>query len=195
MHQPIYIANVHDATGHLEKGLTKNVDYIVEICRKSLETIDNAEENVDLILFDGAKVVQTAGECLSALYPRMSVVHGAEHVCSLFCANLLKNTELKELVNIYRTLYRYFGSGSVHMTYAIFQKHASRDNNGKNIGLIQAAGTRMGGYFYAFYRLLKLKRSLKNTINSLEWTSVKIHKKPKKKLNLKQLLIMIIFLI
>ena len=69
-------------------------------------------------------------------------------------------------------MYRYFGSGSVHGTYAIFKKYAATYNNNVEIGLIQAAETRMGGYFYAFYRLLRLKKALRQTVVSKEWENV-----------------------
>ena len=38
----------------------------------------------------------------------------------------------------------------------------------------------MGGYFYAFYRLIKLRKALKRTINTDAWESIKIANKPKK---------------
>jgi hypothetical protein len=36
------------------------------------------------VLFDGANDVQNAGKLVSITYPRITVVHGAEHVVSLF---------------------------------------------------------------------------------------------------------------
>jgi hypothetical protein len=39
---------------------------------------------VDLLLFDGASNVKNAGTLASSTYPRITVVHGAEHVVSLF---------------------------------------------------------------------------------------------------------------
>ncbi len=38
----------------------------------------------DLLLFDGASNVQNAAKLVSITYPRITVVHGAEHVVSLF---------------------------------------------------------------------------------------------------------------
>ena len=66
------------------------------------------------------------------------------------------------------------------MPYSIFKTFANQENHNKNIGLIQAAGTRMGGYFYAFYRLIKLRKALKRTISSDALESLKIANKPKK---------------
>jgi hypothetical protein len=42
------------------------------------------QEVVDLLLFDGASNVQNATKLASITYPRITVVHGAEHVVSLF---------------------------------------------------------------------------------------------------------------
>jgi hypothetical protein len=39
---------------------------------------------VDLILFDGASNAVKAGKILATHFPHISVVHGAEHVVSLF---------------------------------------------------------------------------------------------------------------
>jgi len=45
---------------------------------------------VDLALFDGAANVQKAGKVLAAMFPQMSVLHGAEHAMSLFFNDLFK---------------------------------------------------------------------------------------------------------
>ena len=39
---------------------------------------------VDLVLFEGALNVVKAGKLLSINYPRITALHGAEHVVSLF---------------------------------------------------------------------------------------------------------------
>ena len=148
---PIFVADVHDSSSLLASGLTKNSKYITKLCRETIEKIDPKHINFDLVLFDGASVVQSAGTCLKYTYPRISVIHGAEHITALFCSNLLNKTKVDKLVQVYRSLYKYFGQGCTHMSYAQFKKHSCLDNNNKPIGLIQAAGTRMGGYFYAFY--------------------------------------------
>ena len=41
-------------------------------------------EVVDLVLFDGASNVLKAGKILAINHPCITVVHGAEHVFSLF---------------------------------------------------------------------------------------------------------------
>jgi hypothetical protein len=174
---PIFVADVHDASYLLALGETKNAKYITKLCQEVIESIDPGQIFFDLALFDGASVVQTAGICLQFIYPRISVIHGAEHVVALFCSNLLQKTEVGKLVRVYRILYKYFGQGCTHMSYAQFKNHSCIDNNQRPIGLIQAAETRMGGYFYAFYRLLRLRKSLKQTIVADEWENVKFGNK------------------
>ena len=44
---------------------------------------------VDLVLFDGASNVQNAAKLVSITYPRINVVHGADHVVSLFFKDIL----------------------------------------------------------------------------------------------------------
>ena len=73
------------------------------------------------------------------------------------------------MVRQYRFIYGIFGSGSRHKPYALFQKISKDFNSGRKIGLIRAAGTRMGGYWYAFHRLLRLRSALQATIHSAEW--------------------------
>jgi hypothetical protein len=51
---------------------------------------------VDLVLFDGASNVQKAGRILAIHHPRITVVHGAEHVTSLFFKDVYTNVSPAE---------------------------------------------------------------------------------------------------
>jgi hypothetical protein len=68
---------------------------------------------VDLLLFDCASDVQNAGKLASITYPRITVVHGAEHVVSLFFKDIFtkmpvfqclsqfsKETSLDQLITV-----------------------------------------------------------------------------------------------
>ena len=123
------------------------------------------------LFFDGAANVQKAGEILAATYPTISVLHGAEHVVSLF-SDLAKNKVISKAIMIYRKLYSIFGSGTHQSTHAIYRRLSKEHNNGKFVGLISAAETRMAGYFIAFARLLRLKHVLKSTIASAEFLNI-----------------------
>jgi len=166
---PSFVAKVYDCTDDLEVGQNKNAEFICRILRDVAVKVDPGKTLLDLVLVDGASNCQKGGELLSLVYPRVTVMHGCEHILSLFCSDLLKKTKVQLLVVVYRIIYRVFGSGSTHMAYAVFKKHAREYNRNRDIGLIRASGTRMGGYFYAFHRLLRLYHPLLNTINSDEW--------------------------
>ena len=112
-----------------------------------LSTFEAAKENtVDLVIFDGASNVQKAGVILEVHFPRLTVLHGAEHVISLFYQDLFEMPEFDVLKRFNRSLYRCFGSGAMHLPYAVFQKHSKYHNKGQNIGLICATDTIMGGH-------------------------------------------------
>jgi len=166
---PTYVSRVYDCTKDLEIGQNKSAEFIARLFREVAYQVDPGKTLLDLILVDGASNVQKGGELLAIEFPRVTVMHGCEHVLSLFCSDLLKKTKVRLLVIIYRIIYRVFGSGSTHMAYAVFQKHAKEYNKNNSIGLIRASGTRMGGYFYAFHRLLRLYHPLLKAVNSNEW--------------------------
>ena len=62
----------------------------------------------------------------------------------------------------------------MHAPYAIFQKYSRTFNNGRNIGLIRAAQTRMGGEAIALQRLLRLQEPLQQTIESTDFIKLKV---------------------
>ena len=73
----------------------------------------------DMCAFDGASNVQKAGKIISVYFPRLTCIHGAEHVVSLFFDDVFKLKEfddvfkLKEfdvLVLFHNQLRNYFGS-------------------------------------------------------------------------------------
>ena len=168
------LINILAASAHLpvaclriENNGQKDAGYITELF---LPHITEAEEKspqcTDLVIFDGASNVQKAGLLLEAKFPHLSVMHGAEHVISLFYSDVFKIREFDLLKRFNRHIYKYFGSGSMHSPYAIFSKHAREHNDNKPIGLIRAADTRMGGHVISMMRTLRLKDSILSTISS-----------------------------
>ena len=166
-HLPVACLRIVDCRGHLENDGQKDAGYITELF---LPHITEAEEKspqcTDLVIFDGASNVQKAGLLLEAKFPHLSVMHGAEHVISLFYSDVFKIREFDLLKRFNRHIYKYFGSGSMHSPYAIFSKHAREHNDNKPIGLIRAADTRMGGHVISMMRTLRLKDSILSTISS-----------------------------
>jgi len=156
-----------DCTRHLQEDGRKDATYISELFTPYITEMESAVPNsTDLVIFDGASNVQKAGLLLEAKFPQISVIHGAEHVISLFYADVFRLREFELLKKMNRIIYRYFGSGSMHSPYAIFSKHTKDHNSGRSIGLIRASDTRMGGHVISMLRTLRLKDSIISTISS-----------------------------
>ncbi len=89
---PFALLDIVDCTS--AKGEKKDAKYIVGLLKPIISWIEETKdpnnqktdhwEVVDLVLFDGASNVQNAAKLVSITYPRITVVHGAEHVVSLF---------------------------------------------------------------------------------------------------------------
>jgi hypothetical protein len=131
---------------------------------------------IDLVFFDGASNVQKAGRILEAYNPLITSLHGAEHVVSLFFQDISKFPQINAILKIHSLCYNLFSSGSHHAPYALAQKYSRLHNGGRNIGLIRAADTRMGGHFIALLRFLRLKNTLVSTVTSAEFINLKIAK-------------------
>lgn len=86
----------------------------------------------------------------------------------------MKTQQYKGIVVLYKKIYRVFGSGAMHQPYAIFQKKSRDFNDGRNIGLIRAAETRMAGYIIALQRLVRLRQPLVNTVTSRQYIDLKL---------------------
>jgi hypothetical protein len=167
VHLPVGCLRIVDCSGHHETNGRKDATYISNLF---LPHITEMEEKIpkctDLVIFDGASNVQKAGQLIEARFPHISVIHGAEHVISLFYHDIFHLREFEILKKMNRYVYRYFGSGSMHSPHAIFSKHTRDHNSGKSIGLIRAADTRMGGHVISMQRTLRLKHALLSTISS-----------------------------
>lgn len=167
VHLPVGCLRIVDFTAHLQADGKKDAAHIAELFVPHIIEMEKATPKcTDLVIFDGASNVQKAGALLEAQFPHISVLHGAEHVISLFYQDVFKLRPFEILKNINRLIYRWFGSGSMHSPYAIFSKHTRDHNAGKPIGLIRAADTRMGGHVISMLRTLRLKDPLISTISS-----------------------------
>ena len=72
-------------------------------------------------------------------------------------------------------MYNVFGSGANHAIYAQFIAQTSAANNGRKIGLLRGAGTRMASWFYGMMRLLRLKQPLKATIHQQQFRDLTLN--------------------
>ena len=91
-----------------------------------------------------------------------------------FSVIFFKFPEIKALYSIAKRAYNVFGSGAQHAPYAIFHKYSSRHNDGKNIGLMRAAGTRMAGAVIVLIIFIRLRRALVSTVTSPEFQNLKV---------------------
>ena len=167
IHEPAGCLSIVDCSGHLASDGTKDAFFIANLFIPHIKAIETKNPKcADLVIFDGASNVQKAGALLEAQFPRLSVIHGAEHVVSLFYSDVFRIKEFDLLKRLNQSVYRYFGSGSMHSFYAMFSKHSRDHNQGKSIGLIRASDTRMGGHIISMMRTLRLKDPLINTLSS-----------------------------
>jgi hypothetical protein len=179
VNEPCIVLEIADATDHLKCGGKKDSAYVAKQFLPWMTKLDPQNTLLDCVFFDGAGDVQKAGRILAAINPRITVLHGAEHVVSLFCKDVAKLTPIKVVILKYKFLYRVFGSGSMHRPYAVFTKCAKEFNKGRKIGLLRPADTRMAGYFIALHRLLRLQKPLEAAHLSHEWDSYQFPTKSK----------------
>ena len=93
--------------------------------------LDPNDKYVDLLFFDGASNVQKGGEIMAATHPGATVVHGGEHATDLFFSDVVKMWQVRLIIKNYRRIYRVFGTGSMHVPYAMFMKEAQKLNKGE----------------------------------------------------------------
>jgi hypothetical protein len=143
VHMPHAVLEIKDCSSQMASGGTKSAEFIADLMAKHI---------------DGAANVQKAGRILEAKYPRVTSIHGAEHVVSLFFSDFAKTEVGMYFIRTYQLVYKWFG-GCHHTPYAMFMSHSRKCNGGQLIGLIKPSGTRMGGYAIALTRLIRLKES------------------------------------
>jgi hypothetical protein len=88
------LLDIVDCTSEMANGGEKDAKYIAGLLKPIISQIKETkdpnnqktdhQEVVDLVLFDGASNVQNAAKIVSITYPCITIVHGAEHVVSLF---------------------------------------------------------------------------------------------------------------
>ena len=84
-----------DATEHMAAGGKKDAAYIAQYMEEHMLKYDPDKTLTDLLLFDGASSVQKGGDVLEAIFPRVTTIHGGEHVISLFFDDVAKLAPIK----------------------------------------------------------------------------------------------------
>jgi hypothetical protein len=174
VHNQSGVLEIVDCTAHVQAGGKEDAGYIANLFLPHLSTFEvKKEDSVDLVIFDGASNVQKAGEIIAAHFPRVTILHGTEHVIALFYQDLFQMPKFDVLKRFNQALYRCYGSGAMHLPYAVFQKHSKDHNKGRNIGLILGADTRMRGHVISLMYTLRLKAPLLSTLTSAEFIKSK----------------------
>ena len=99
------------------------------------------------MLFDGATNVHSSPKIMAMRYPRITVLHGTEHVVSLLLKEFYeKICESALLRNFSRHARNMFGSTG-HAPTAIFGNYSKNHNKGINISFIKPCDVMMAGEF------------------------------------------------
>ena len=106
VNEPCIVLEIADATDHLKNGGKKDSTYVAKQFLPWMLKLDPQNTLLDCVFFDGAGDVQKAGRILAATNPRITVLHGAEHVVSLFCKDVAKLTPIKVVILKYKFLHR-----------------------------------------------------------------------------------------
>jgi hypothetical protein len=176
------LLDIVDCTSEMAKGGKQDAKYIAGLLKPILSWIEGTKDPnnqktdhrgvVDLLFFDGASNVQNAAKLVSITYPRIAVVHGAEHVVSLFFKDIFtKMPEFQCLSQFSKRCRNIFGS-TCHGPHAIFKKHSIVHNNGIYIGFIKISKCRMVGELIGLLCLLRLRNILRATIASKEFKEI-----------------------
>jgi hypothetical protein len=135
---PFALLDIVDCTSEMAKGGEKDAKYIAGLLNPIIswieQTIDPDNQMtdhwgvVDLVLFDGASNVQNAGKLVSITYPRITVVHVAEHVISLFFKDIFtKNASVPMFIPVFEMVQKYFSinssRSSCHLQEALHHAH------------------------------------------------------------------------
>ncbi len=129
---PFELLDIADCTSEMAKGGEKDAKYIAGLLkpiRSQIEQTKNAINQktdhqgvVNLVLFDGASNVQNAGKLVSITYPRITVVHGAEHVVSLFFKDIFTKMPVFQCLSQFSKRCRNIFRSTRHRPH-IFKKH------------------------------------------------------------------------
>jgi hypothetical protein len=120
-------------------------------------------------LFDGASNVQKAAKLVSVEYPRITVIHGAEHVVSLFFKDVFTKVQVFKSLSLFSKRCRNVFGSTRHGPHAIFKKQSMIHNKNIYIGFIKISECRMAGELIGLLRLLRLRPILRATISSKEF--------------------------
>jgi hypothetical protein len=163
----------------MAKGGEKEAKYIAGLLKSIISRIEQTKDPnnqktdhrgiVDLVLFDGVSNVQNAEKLVSITYPRINVVHGAEHVVSPFFKDILKKRQVFQCLSQFLKRCRNIFGSTRHGPHGIFKKYSIIHNNPIFIGFIKISKCRMARELIGLLQLLRLSDILRATIASKEF--------------------------
>ncbi len=136
---PFALLDIVDCTSEMAKGGKKDAKYIAGLLKPIISLIEETKGPnyqktdhggvVDLVLFDGASNVQSAAKLVFITYPRITVVHGAEHVVSLFFKDIFTKMLVFQCLSQFLKRCRNIFGSTCHGPHAILKKHSIVHNN------------------------------------------------------------------
>jgi hypothetical protein len=179
---PFALLDIVDCTSEMAKGGKKDAKYIAGLLKPIISRIEETKDPnnqktdhrgvVDLLLFDGAGNVQNAAKLASITYPCITVVHGAEHVVSLFFKDIFTKMPVFQCLSQFSKRCRNIFGSTRHGPHAIFKKHSIMHNNGIYIGFIKISECCMAVELIGLLRLLRLRNILRATIALKEFKEI-----------------------
>jgi hypothetical protein len=171
-----------DCTSEMAKGGKKDAKYIAGLLKPIISRIEETKDPnnqktdhrviVDLLLFDGASNVQNAAKLASITYPRITVVHGAEHVVLLFFKDIFTKMPMFQCLSQFSKRCRNIFGLTCHGPHAIFKKHSIMHNNRIYIGFIKISECHMAGELIGLLCLMRLRDILRPTIASKKFKDI-----------------------
>ena len=89
-HNPQALCDVVDCSDHMADGGIKDARYLSSKYINTMMKFDPNGDRYDMVVFDGASNVQKGGDVICAKFPKCTVVHGTEHVASLFLGEIFQ---------------------------------------------------------------------------------------------------------
>ncbi len=154
MNNPFALLDIVDCTDHIAKGGMKDASYIADVIAPLIALLEGEVDEhsqkkctgiINLALYDGASNMQKAGELLRVKYPCITVGHGAEHVVSLFFADVYRKTLEFQVMSKFAKKCRNIWGSVCHKPSAMFKKYLREHNNGIPLGFIKPSECRMAG--------------------------------------------------
>ena len=92
-HCPAVLMTIVDCTERLVEGEKKDGAFISSVFLQVVEKLDMMKSKVDVLFFDGRSNFQLAGRIIQAKFPRVTVVHGLEHMLSLMFLKIYQKSQ------------------------------------------------------------------------------------------------------